>query len=327
MNERAHSGGTGRRLWLHVFLFLATCVTTTAWGALYAGAPLSQWWRGLAFSGPLLAILLTHEMAHYLTATKHRIAVSLPYFIPFPSGPGTLWAVISMREPISDRNALVDVGASGPLAGLVVAVAVLAVGLAHSPVETIPLGAASSTEGNSLLYLLLKRAVLGEWLPAGRRDVFLSPTAFAGWIGLLVTMINLIPVGQLDGGHVAFAVFGDRYERFSRLVHRSLPLLAVGVVAWVTAEGLRAVQPTEPSLLEPTWRLWPLLSTGQALGRGVGAALPWLVWPLLLSFLKRASRGRYHPPVGPGPLHPSRRAVAILVAVVFVLIFTPIPMR
>ena len=222
---------------------------------------------------------------------------------------------------------MVDVGASGPLAGLAVAVPVLAIGLAHSPVEAIPLGSSLATEGNSIFYALLKRIILGEWLPSDGRDVFLSPTAFAGWIGLLVTMINLIPVGQLDGGHVAFALFGDDYERVSALIHRALPLVGVGAAAWVTYQALGTPAPTDPTLLEPTWRLWPLVPVREAIGAGIGAGLPWLVWPLVLSILRKASGGRYHPPVVPGPLSPGRKVVGVAIAVIFVLIFTPVPMR
>ena len=321
-------GEASSKLWLHAALFLVTCVTTTFWGALYAGVTeWGEWWRGLAYSGPLMGILLTHEMGHYLAARRHGIRVSLPYFIPFPIGLGTLGAVISMKGPITSRNALVDVGAAGPLAGFVVAIVVIVIGLMGSPVKEIPLGTATTSEGNSILYMGLKFLVKGEVLPWGRRDVFMSPTAFAGWIGFLVTMINLIPLGQLDGGHVAFAYFGDGYDRFCRRLHRLLPLLGIAVVAYVTMDALQTVAPVTTTLAPPAYRLWPLTSLETAVQVGFFAGFPWLLWPALVLGLKRMSGGEYHPPVGPDPLTTKRRIIVLTVAMLFLLIFTPVPMR
>ena len=140
-------------------------------------------------------------------ARYHRVAASLPYFIPLPAGWGTLGAVIAMRDRIRSRNALFDIGASGPLAGLVIALPALAWGLVHSPVKPMLLSGYQQ-EGQSLLYLAMKRVLLGP-IPEGY-DVQLHPTAAAGWFGLLVTMVNLLPWGQLDGGHIAFSLFGER---------------------------------------------------------------------------------------------------------------------
>ena len=170
-------------------------------------------WLGLRYSGPLMAILLFHEAGHYLWARKHKVRTSLPFFIPLPLiGFGTMGAVIKMRERITKRTALLDIGVSGPLAGLVIGIPILLMGLHLSPI-TVP-KAPYWQEGNSLLYWAAKWLVKGH-IPAGM-DVDLHPMAFAGWIGLLITSINLIPVGQLDGGHVAYALFGERYARFSR---------------------------------------------------------------------------------------------------------------
>src|SRR4051812_40289137 len=225
---------------LHIGLFLATFLTTTAAGAIYvhgqggggAGGivPISD---GLSYSVPLLLILLCHELGHYLVARAHGVDASLPYFIPLPPwlGLGTMGAVIGMRDVTADRKKLIDIGAAGPLCGILVAIPVILYGLSLSPVKTIE--GASVQEGNSILYALLKFASKGEWLPNVHRDVALHPTAWAGWAGLLVTMINLLPVGQLDGGHIATAYFGNRYNRFARALHRTLPLLSIGVFAWV----------------------------------------------------------------------------------------------
>jgi membrane-associated protease RseP (regulator of RpoE activity) len=316
------------RLLLHAGLFLATFLTTTAAGALFVHGQLgggSGWDAllpigailpikdGLSYSVPLMLILLSHELGHYLVARRHRVDASLPYFIPLPPGfgLGTMGAVIGMRNVTTDRKKLIDIGAAGPLAGLIVAVPVILYGLAHSPVG--PLVAGGMQEGNSILYALLKRASKGAWLPDGHHDVFLHPTAWAGWAGLLVTMINLIPVGQLDGGHIATAYFGNRYNRFAVRLHRFLPLGAVGVFFWV----MHLVR------LEANGH-WD-----QSIGVSIamGAALPWLVWYLLIRIVRRASGDVNHPPVDETPLPRSRRALFWLMVAVFVLVFMPVPFR
>jgi len=309
------------RLWLHMGLFLATFLTTTAAGALYVHGqlgggideirPIAD---GLAYSLPLMLILLCHELGHYVVARLHGVDASLPYFIPLPPsfGLGTMGAVIGMKNVTSNRKKLIDIGAAGPLAGLIVSIPVIWYGLAHSAVG--PLVAGGQQEGNSILYALLKHAVKGAWLPDGHRDVFLHPTAWAGWAGLLVTMINLIPIGQLDGGHIASAYFGNRYNAIARRLHALLPLGAIGVFAWVLhvarIEG------------------GPALDQTLAYSIAAGAALPWLVWSLLVSILRRASGGMNHPPVDDDtPLPLSRKLLFWLMVVVFVGVFMPVPFR
>ena len=192
--------------------------------------------RGWDFALPLMAILFAHEMGHYIAARLHRIDVSPPYFIPMPLTLfGTMGAVIRMRGRIESRRALLDVGAAGPLAGMVVALPVLVYGIATSPVTPLPAAGTFIMEGRSVLYLAILYALKGP-IPAGH-DVFLTPTAFAGWAGLLVTMINLLPIGQLDGGHVAYALLGRRQNALARRLWSVLPLLAIGVGAWFTTEA------------------------------------------------------------------------------------------
>ncbi|MFI5309062.1 MAG: site-2 protease family protein, partial [Polyangiales bacterium] len=209
----------GAQLRIAAALFFATCASTTFVGRLWAGG--TSWHAALAYSVPLMAILLAHELGHYIAARIHRVPASLPYFIPFPLPPlGTMGAVILMRDRIAKRNALLDIGAAGPLAGLCVALPVLVYGIAVSPVQPEAHGVTYYMEGRSLLYLFLLHALKGP-IPAGQ-DIMLGPTAFAGWAGLLVTMLNLIPAVQLDGGHVACALLGERYERVSRALRRAL---------------------------------------------------------------------------------------------------------
>ena len=202
-----------RRLLLHVGLFVATILTTTTAGAFLDGAPLLRqpWlvYRGLPFSLSLLAILTAHEMGHYLMSRRHGLEVSLPYFLPglpLPPLPGTFGALIRIRSPILDKRTLLDVGVSGPLAGMAVGLPVLAVGLWLSRVLPPAPGVEEALQlGEPLLFRGLSYLILG---PVGADDlVLLHPVAFAGWLGLFITSLNLLPVGQLDGGHVMFALF------------------------------------------------------------------------------------------------------------------------
>lgn len=294
-----------KRVAVHLGLFVAACVSTWVTG-------------GPVFAATLMAILVTHEMGHYVTARRRGIDVSLPYFIPLPFiGIGTLGAVIKMRSPIAGRDALAEVGASGPLAGLAVAIPLLIIGLMQSRVGVVvpDPGAVSFIEGNSILYFLAKLAVKGMALPQGGAgapliDVELSDMAMAAWVGMLVTFINLIPIGQLDGGHVAAALFGDRHERVAPWLHRGLAAVG-GVVLLVLALEAKGAG-------RDGWG---------AIGYGAAGAVPWLVWMVLLVIMRRITGGRYHPPVGEAPLSASRRRLCILTAIVFLLLFTPVPMR
>ncbi len=200
---------------INLLLFILTVLSTLLTGALYhedfTGQNLArEIWLGWPFSLSLLAILGAHEMGHYVAARYHGAPVTLPYFIPFPLSPiGTMGAVIRLKAPLKNRRALLDMGVAGPLAGLAVAIPVLIYGLATSGVGPPPAGTYYQ-EGNSILYALLKRLILGRWLPADGVDVNLNMIAWAGWVGLLVTALNLIPVGQLDGGHILYTVLGRR---------------------------------------------------------------------------------------------------------------------
>jgi len=247
---------------VHLVLFLAT-VATTLWAgfelsplAAHAATLANVARGGLPFAASLVAILGAHEMGHYVVARRHGVVATLPYFIPVPFGAGTLGAVIRMRSAIPSRSAALDIAAAGPLAGLAVAVPLLLWGLAHSDlreVATSPVGsalvspfalvrallegrplvsgsAAAQFFGDSLLTAGARLAVYGP-LPPGT-DLFLHPVAFAAWLGLLVTALNLVPAGQLDGGHVLYALVGRRGALLgSRLV--SAGLLAAGVfLSW-----------------------------------------------------------------------------------------------
>ena len=223
-----------RRL-LHLGLLLATVVTTVIAGALQQGVnPLETpelLYKGIPFSFTLLLILGAHEMGHYLVSRRHHLDVTLPYFIPAPPIPfiiGTFGAFIRIRSPIRDKRALLDVGCSGPLIGVLVSIPVILIGLKLSTVTVIGGGGETVTLGEPLLFKLLSWLALGPMTP--EQNVILHPVAFAGWIGLLVTALNLIPVGQLDGGHVAYALFPE-YHRYISLGVLGL-LVVCGVWFW-----------------------------------------------------------------------------------------------
>ncbi|MDB4960967.1 MAG: hypothetical protein JWP01_966 [Myxococcales bacterium] len=283
-------------IWVHLGLFAASCVTTGLWGGPY-------------FAATLMGILVCHEAGHYVVGRRRGVDVSPPYFIPLPPqiSYGTMGAVIRMRSPIRDRNALFDVGAAGPIAGLVVAIPLLVIGLQLSTVGPIPPG--NTIEGNSILYALLKYAVFGKWLPGDGVDVNLHPMAFAAWVGLLVTAINLMPIGQLDGGHVARAALGPRHELMSKRLNVALPLVGVGIGAIMLVTALDAGKGMLDAMEYATYGLFP-----------------WCLWGVLLGVMRRQA-GEYHPPVGDELLDPRRKLQAIAMLVIFVLIVTPVPMR
>lgn len=175
-------------------------------------ALIGEFWRGLPYALSIVLILGAHELGHYFMSRRHRVAASLPYFLPFPFGIfGTFGAAIRLREPMRNRKMLLDIGAAGPLAGLVFAIPILLYGLATSQVQPIP--PAGMVEGNSILYALAKIVTFGRFLPDGEVDVFVNQFAWAGWTGLFVTGLNLIPLGQLDGGHIIYSLIGTRARR------------------------------------------------------------------------------------------------------------------
>jgi len=189
------------------------------------------------FTASLLAILLAHEFGHYAAARIHKVEASLPFFIPMPflSPFGTMGAVIRMRSVIPTRRALLDIGASGPLAGLAVAIPLYAWGVSRS--HPVPLDAVGDAMelGDSLLSRLLDRCFAPP-VPDGAELMF-SPVALAAWVGMFITMLNLLPVGQLDGGHVAFALFGPRQNRIGQWAHRSmLAFFFVSVFGFVSRD-------------------------------------------------------------------------------------------
>jgi membrane-associated protease RseP (regulator of RpoE activity) len=301
-------GKTGNP-WVNAVLFVLTVFSVLLIGALREEVDLAAnpWliWRGWPFAVTILGILTVHELSHYFVGRRYGSPVSLPYFIPLPlTILGTMGAVIVQRGPMRSRKALFDIGVAGPLGGLIVAIPLLFIGLAFSKVGTpamfmdIPQEQplVVSQEGNSLLYLAAKYVIFGRILPdqATNEDVWLSPPssggsiAFAAWAGLLVTALNLFPVGQFDGGHVAYALWGRKAWK----VARTFVLLTFAWGAFLLAMG---------NVAGTTWLVWG----------GLGL----LMGP------------RHPPPLNDvAPLDAKRRLLGWIVVMIFFLILIPIPL-
>lgn len=209
---------------LAVALFLATVVSTTLVGSFFSGLRL-----GLVYSGAVMLILLSHELGHFFQARRHRVPVSPPYFIPFPlSAFGTLGAVILMPARLGDRRKLFDVAITGPLAGLVPTLVACVWGLHLS--TRAPEGGPGLQLGEPLLFRLLATWVHGD-LPDGVTLV-LHPLAYAGWVGLLITALNLVPIGQLDGGHILYALLRRRAHGVATVLMAAIVVATVVARAW-----------------------------------------------------------------------------------------------
>jgi membrane-associated protease RseP (regulator of RpoE activity) len=312
------------KTWVNILLFSMTLLsmlyvgTIYTLGGVYQGPPspnvqqLAPYIKdslggGLAFTLSFLAILLAHEFGHFFVARYHRTEVSLPYFLPFPNLLGTLGAVILTKEIPRNKKVLLDIGIAGPLAGLVVTIPVLILGIATSNVHQLPnpLQEGISFEGNSILYLFLKFLIHGKFLPeptsyggispfiywvryfftglpfpTGGIDMTMNPVALAGWAGLLVTGLNLIPIGQLDGGHLIYGILGRQTKKIAPFIISALLILGF------------------------FWNGW------------------WLWAVLLLIF----NRKHGEPLDDITPLDSRRKTLAVIGLIAFILVFMPVPM-
>jgi membrane-associated protease RseP (regulator of RpoE activity) len=232
--------------WVNVALFGLTCVSTMVVGTAlmeyytqsfgdvlaFAGeifrSP-SILLKGLPFSFAIMAILLAHEMGHYLTCRYYGIDATLPYFIPFPSVVGTMGAFIRIKSPFQNRAELLEVGIGGPIAGFVLAVPTLIIAMAKSSGFTAPDGTFFGLERGEPLIFKLLEFLMGKTPPAGM-ILNLHPIGFAAWFGFFATALNLLPVGQLDGGHVSYALFGGNHKRISQAF--LFTLIPLGLFYW-----------------------------------------------------------------------------------------------
>ncbi|HAG50859.1 MAG TPA: hypothetical protein DCL42_05925 [Deltaproteobacteria bacterium] len=240
-----HAVRRRREFIIPIALFILTVATTIIAGALQKGVnPFQEPFRlieGIPFSLTLLTILLTHEFGHFFASRRHGVKASFPYFIPAPPPflVGTFGAVIKTRSPIMDKRALLDIGAIGPLAGFITSIVVTVIGLNFSTIITIPEEKEVLGLGSSLIFSILSYFVIGP-VPEGQ-DILLHPIAFAGWIGFFITSLNLLPIGQLDGGHIIYAVFG-KWHRLISITMIGI-LVIFGIFTW---QG---------------WLLWAMLVT------------------------------------------------------------------
>ncbi len=281
---RLLSAGPSRN-WLGFLLLGLTVLSMLFAGLLVTGwdmrgMPLSLL-AGLPYAATLLAILGAHELGHYIVGRHYGVPLSLPYFIPMPFNIfGTMGAVIRLKAPTTNRRVLLALAVAGPLSGLAVGLPLLVLGLKLSTVAPITPGGA--IEGNSILYAAVKLLMFGRLLPGGGQDVYLHPVALAAWGGLFITGLNLIPAGQLDGGHVLYVLIGERARRLTPFLAGALVVL--GLLYW------------------PGWFLWAALifAFGQAFAVSLDEITPLEKWQV---------------------------ALAVAMLVLFVLIFTPIPMR
>lgn len=294
--------------YLPFLLFFATLITTLFAGALMQYISPQQMLRnpvlilkGAQFAIPLMIILLTHEMGHYLTSRVHRVNSSLPYFIPFPNYIGTFGAVIKMKSPMQDSKSLLDIGAAGPLAGFVLSVIASAYGLAHAtaiPISAIPPDTFWTPRiafGPNIAFLTLLKW-FGPAAAYKSGSVIVNPIMDAGWLGMFVTSLNLIPAGQLDGGHIAYALFGAKRAR-------GLAKIVVGGLIFLGLMGLAPIFLPADNVVVDVW-------------------FGYIVWAILIIVI-----GIGHPP----PLNPytkldaGRKLIGLVCLLIWIITFTPVP--
>jgi len=286
--------------WTNVVLFVLTVLSTLFAGAFYwYQVPLtSEPWRAIEawpFVVAIIGVLGIHELGHYVMSRYHNVQASLPYFIPLPTYIGSMGAVIKMKGQIPDRKALFDIGAAGPLAGLVATVIVTAIGLQLDPLPAQEAAAAQAEAGDTLVEFnhppLLEIIAWATGATAQLEDGVVHPVVFGGWVGMLVTLLNMLPVGQLDGGHILRAMVGKQQERIASLV--PLALFALAAYLLFVRSGIDSVG---------IWVMWGLFALG-------------------LAYAGPAD------PVDDEPLDRKRMAVGVLTLVLGALCFTPIPIE
>ncbi len=222
--------------WINILLLIITFFTTLAAGAMQKGinplSPISNLLKGMPFSIAIMLILGGHELGHYFAARKNNVAATFPYFIPAPHLIGTFGAVIMMKSPIKDRDSLIEIGAAGPIVGFVLSTIALFIGLSLSTIVSV--------QNGGILHILLGESILTKSLtklyfpslPRGN-EVLLHPVAFAGWIGYFITAINLLPIGQLDGGHIAYALFEKKHRFIGYLTFIALLEISLIWFGWI----------------------------------------------------------------------------------------------
>ncbi len=294
---------------IHIILFVLTVITTFVTGLSFGGSITSA----LSFSAALLFILGSHEMGHYYYGRKYGVDITPPYFIPAPpfiSPIGTFGAFIKIKSPISSKKALFDIGIAGPLAGMVATVPVLILGIKMSTIVNISEyeSGGGLLLGTPLLFSFFSEIFFGQ-IPEGY-DLFVHPVAFAGWVGLFVTALNLIPSGQLDGGHIVYALFSKRYHKYASVTMIALLFLFGVGTEPLLALAAKAAGGNLPDFLSsvPVIEGWP----------------GWVLWAALLTVM-----GTKHPPTvyEESELDGRRKMLGALSLIIFVVCFTPVPIK
>jgi len=298
----------------NIVLFIFTFFTTTIAGVFWANKDpyqLQNFYHGITYSILILLVITTHEFGHYFAAKIHKVPVTLPYYIPFPfiflNPFGTMGAVIRMKARHYSRKALLDIGAAGPIAGWITSVIILIIGFTNLPpishlyqlhpeYVTTGIPVSGFTFGYNILFWVLEKIFTSSpnvFMPP-MNEVYHYPFLCVGWFGLLITSLNMMPVGQLDGGHISYAMFGEKHKYVAYFVFALL--LIFGLVS-----------------------LLPLLGINNNNG-----SLNWLIWALLIFFVIKIK----HPPTFPGddaPLDKKRMLIGWFTFFIFIVTFCPVP--
>lgn len=367
----------------HVSLFVLTFICVSFVGLLWVGQSanadsfLDMLPEGILFASLLLAFLTVHEFGHYFAAVRHYVEVTLPYFIPVPFGIGTMGAVIRIKERVQHTKSLFDIGVSGPVAGFIVSIIILLYGFSTLPDPTFienfeghedviahiqetgeypPVPTAASEEamvmilGDTLLYNFI--AGFFDNVPP-MYEMYHFPFLFAGWLGLFFTALNLMPVGQLDGGHILYSLIGYRKHRIMARICfggitllaglEAIPTLYSLIVSYNSSLGFTSVLiwalilfflirkgfHNEHSWIAPVWAIsligsigWLFISEGGISPEGATGSLIWIVWSFFIVYFV----GLEHPPVlYEEPLSPGRKILGWSSMAIFILCISPVP--
>ncbi len=329
ISERIESVIGTQKLWLHILLFVLTLFTTAIAGVAWSGhnpLELENLHYGVEYSLLLLLFLSAHEFGHFIASRIHKIDVTLPYYIPFPGAAfgimpnfGTFGAVIRTRERMPSKKIVFDIGVAGPLAGFVVCVAILAIGFATLPgieyLQKIHPGYPNVTSsasgdlifGRTILYSIMEKlfAPSGAYLPP-MSEMYHYPMLIVGWFGLFVTALNLLPVGQLDGGHLMFGLFSEK-------THRWIGIATVSILAMFSIPELVITFLASRNVLLPLWMNSLIVPGGST----------WILWVVMILFLVKLR----HPAVTDNtPLDFRRKLIGGLAFIIFIISFTPSPL-
>jgi len=316
-----------QRIWLHVSLFLLTLYTTTQAGVAWLGkdpSDLENFQYGLEYSLLLLLFISAHEFGHFITARIHGVDATLPYYIPFPGSMisavnfGTFGAVIRTRQRIPSRSIIFDIGVAGPIAGFVMCIIILAIGFATLPgIEYLQgihpgypdvhgLPGSELVFGKTLLYCFMEKVFANPhgYIPP-MSEIYHYPMLCAGWFGLFVTALNLLPVGQLDGGHLMYGLF-------SKSIHRLIGIATVCFLAVLSVPEL-ILQLAGNSLPNSLSWLEKIAVPGGS---------SWIFWCIMIVFIIKF---RHPAAVDESPMDVKRKIIGILTIFIFILSFTPSP--